>query len=533
MNKKEKFLPYFYGKTCFLKALRAPYMEKDSYFCNVIARIPYSNKAKVSKVCYEDKVPNIFLKRINVDKVKTIPLNLPNSVGFAPYYPSATKEWTSSIYAHYNNNHIKSLPVLDKNVVKLLKSYFNFYHISENWKERRITRFRRTSLNQVFISKAELKHTNSKVIINIDVYNLQKRVIINEIKSNLYFNFFFKDINLIIAKLGIIRKAIDIERRKEIKLYTFLKKLKKILFILIGNKLSRLIIKELNNLSYNKLKKLINKKLNLPKGLKKIILRCIRYNTLRNEKLKTLIIEKLELERKLANMPSFVMYYFNLCHLYCLKKWNAEYLSKLVKLIRIIYKKEVEINIVDLKYMYLNSYILTQAIALKLKDRDNRVWRVLRSCLGMVKIPYNNKFKEKSKGYKGQSLVDKIKKLNIDSITSCIYNSNAKQNNSYLGIFSTISGKQGWSFFVKNCLRNKVVNGVRLQATGRLTRRFKAQRAILKLTWKGGLKNIDSSYKGFSAVILRGHVKSNVQYTFAKSKNRIGAYGVKGWVSGK
>ena len=44
---------------------------------------------------------------------------------------------------------------------------------------------------------------------------------------------------------------------------------------------------------------------------------------------------------------------------------------------------------------------------------------------------------------------------------------------------------------------------------------------------------MDSSYKGLSAVMLRGHVKSNVQYTIINSKNRNGSFGVKGWVSGK
>jgi hypothetical protein len=33
--------------------------------------------------------------------------------------------------------------------------------------------------------------------------------------------------------------------------------------------------------------------------------------------------------------------------------------------------------------------------------------------------------------------------------------------------------------------------------------------------------------------MLRGHAKSNVQYSFISSKNRNGAYGVKGWVSSK
>jgi hypothetical protein len=33
--------------------------------------------------------------------------------------------------------------------------------------------------------------------------------------------------------------------------------------------------------------------------------------------------------------------------------------------------------------------------------------------------------------------------------------------------------------------------------------------------------------------MLRGFVKSNVQYTIIQSKNRNGAYGVKGWVGSK
>ena len=61
--------------------------------------------------------------------------------------------------------------------------------------------------------------------------------------------------------------------------------------------------------------------------------------------------------------------------------------------------------------------------------------------------------------------------------------------------------------------------GVRLEAKGRLTRRFTASRSVFKIKWKGSLKNIDSSYKGLSSVILRGHVKSNVQYSLVKFKN--------------
>jgi hypothetical protein len=53
------------------------------------------------------------------------------------------------------------------------------------------------------------------------------------------------------------------------------------------------------------------------------------------------------------------------------------------------------------------------------------------------------------------------------------------------------------------------------------------------MRYKGGLKNIVSSFRGWSAIMLRGIVKSNAQYSVISSKNTNGAYGVKGWISSK
>jgi hypothetical protein len=87
--------------------------------------------------------------------------------------------------------------------------------------------------------------------------------------------------------------------------------------------------------------------------------------------------------------------------------------------------------------------------------------------------------------------------------------------------------------YILNSLKHKNMGGVRLEAKGRLTRRFTASRSVFKIKWKGSLKNIDSSYKGLSSVMLRGHIKSNVQYSIINSKTRNGAFGLKGWISGK
>ena len=97
---------------------------------------------------------------------------------------------------------------------------------------------------------------------------------------------------------------------------------------------------------------------------------------------------------------------------------------------------------------------------------------------------------------------------------------NTMQNN----IVQTLSTTNS----VLDSINNKSITGIRLEATGRLTRRYVAARSIHKLRYKGNLKNLDSSYKGFSSVLLRGHAKSNVQYTKLKSKRKIGSFGLKG-----
>ena len=71
------------------------------------------------------------------------------------------------------------------------------------------------------------------------------------------------------------------------------------------------------------------------------------------------------------------------------------------------------------------------------------------------------------------------------------------------------------------------MGGARLIVKGRLTRRYRADRAVYKFKWKGGLKNIDSAFKGLSTVTYRGYMDSNVERSIFVSKRRIGSFGVK------
>jgi hypothetical protein len=72
------------------------------------------------------------------------------------------------------------------------------------------------------------------------------------------------------------------------------------------------------------------------------------------------------------------------------------------------------------------------------------------------------------------------------------------------------------------------VTGFRLEARGRLTKRYTASRSLLKVKYKGNLLNIDSSLKGLSSVLLKGNLNSNLQHTKLASKSRIGSFGIKG-----
>lgn len=77
------------------------------------------------------------------------------------------------------------------------------------------------------------------------------------------------------------------------------------------------------------------------------------------------------------------------------------------------------------------------------------------------------------------------------------------------------------------------MTGVRIEAAGRLTRRYTAARALYKFRYKGSLQNKDYSLIGddlktdLTTVMLRNYVKANSQHSFACSKRRVGAYGIK------
>ena len=319
--------------------------------------------------------------------------------------------------------------------------------------ERIPIRFRRLSTNKIFFSRAEVKHTSTKVNITLYVYNEQKRLILRKIRN-----------------------------------------------------IERILFPSMKGKSYS-----INDKLSLLKDI--------------NDK--PAAFQELEKEFML------IAYYKLLLSLNK-SKFEDILIKELKLIVEKIYSKKVEFNIVNLKTLYLNSDIFTEAVSQKLKNRKNKLLRVLTTSLKLVKIPGMNKARERY-GTDDENMLwlNKAKNLSITSVES--NDSTDVLNNTLLNIFpkDSINDNKHIRNTILNALKYKKVAGVRLEAKGRLTKRFTASRSLFKVKWKGTLKNIDSSYRGLSAVMLRGHVKSNLQYSLVNSKTRNGSFGLKGWISSK
>jgi hypothetical protein len=174
-------------------------------------------------------------------------------------------------------------------------------------------------------------------------------------------------------------------------------------------------------------------------------------------------------------------------------KFNYNYLQYLKTYLEKIYNKNVEFNLINLRYFYLNSDIFSESISLKIRKNRRKILKILNYLKRKVKIR---------------------NKKNLYQLTSNRLNINQDKNFLEKKVLSNI--------------RYKHVTGFRLEVSGRITRRYTASRSISKLKYKGNLLNIDSSYRGLSSVLLKGNLKSNIQHTKLKSKTRIGSFGIKG-----
>ena len=427
-------------------------------------------------------------------------------VGMIKYLPSFSKEWKNTIYS-FNKNTLKNIPVNDININKIIKGYFNLYFKDNKYTGSKyiLLKRRRNLLRRIHVSNAELKHTNNKAIITLYTINREKNVLKKK----------YLKINKRIGQRLIAKRYFLLYKNNIHKIYNILNKYKE-----AGvNNNERIFINDII-----RKKEFIKYKLQYLN--KFITLKNLYLKKVWGILLKNYARKYLRLLRKYDLLYSLNQYKFN----------NSIFLPILSNILNKIIGKNIEYNIINLKSVAYNTDLFTNALALKLRKKRINYMKNMFSILNRAYLPNVNTIKERSKGMihasmfhtsdnKDLKIISNIAHNNLSNLLDGIYSTNTKQN--HVNTAESIHNKIYDSVGYKN------MGGIRLEVKGRLTKRYRADRSIYSLKWKGGLKNIDSSFKGLSSVLFRGNSKSNVTYSIAKSKRRIGAFAVKGWIGGK
>lgn len=456
---------------------------------------PLSLKDSVSNIPAGDKVSDWkegtrILKTNVKNNSKLRPFNrIIGDVGKIQYFPAWSKEWRNSVY-HYNSNLIKNFPVYDINIYKIIKSYFNMFFNHQFLKYDYIRpKRRRLSFNKIFLARPEIKHTNSKAIITLYAFNREKFALLKKIQ--------------ILTKLT--KKIIEFVQRKNclLKIENIFFKFNMIFAILKNRNLLQDFYAYYSTLKISK----------------------IKAKEQANKWIKLIFKKELTLIRKYKFRLNLNKY-----------KFEDKLLYGLSNIIRKLYNKEIEFNIVNLKNIVFNTDLFTEISTLKIKKRNAKVVRIMNIMLNKANLPYLNRIQETGRLDNNVSLKlveNKYKTLNIRNILGTKFNLDKLLNKIFISINDKLLPQRGLYDMVFNSIKYKNMAGIRMEVKGRLTKRYRADRSVYKLRWKGGLKNIDSSFKGLSVRKNRGHLNPNVGYSIFASKRRIGAFAVKGWMAGK
>lgn len=384
------------------------------------------------------------------------------------HFPSSVREWNNSIYV-FNKNSLNLIPTTTLIVTNIIKSYFN-----------------------LFYKRLELKMRTKRLLLRLRRLSSHKYYISNggfkhtnnKVCINLYVFNRQKNNYLLSLKKSYLKTFLNKSNKKNRKI-NIIKRLRTINNIGIKavryvNRDKYLLIKALNTICNNR---------------KYNINRFKSFSQYTENFYKDLI-------KKSLKKIKMYFYYKQLLHINK-SKLNYTYLQYLKKHLENIYNKNVEFNLINLKRFYLNSDILSESITIKLTRNRRRMFKYMNNLKNKVKIMVKPKF---------LSYIPPVKpewdKVNLTS------DKLLKQN------------------YILNDLKYKDVTGFRIEAKGRLSRRFTASRSVSRDRNKGGILDIDSTYRNLSSVLLKGNLKSNTQYTKLSSKTRIGSFGIKGWVSG-
>jgi len=414
---------------------------------------------------------------------------LKDTVGESKYLPPASREWTNNVY-NYNLNNVKNYPVHNLNINTLIKGYFSMYF---NYKEFKGKRFRNKgiSLNRIFVSKAEVKHTNSKAIITIYVYNREKLIT--------------REISITLALLRKCMLKLHLNKSKFEEKFLF--KLSNYISKYYGKKVEFNII-NLKHISNNVdiFTEIFMLKVKSSKRVPLMVMRQL-LNKIKIKQVKNRLLER----GRVQNVVNF-------------------------DLVENKFKNKTLSNI-----LYLHQ---SNAFGASANPSVSGVSSGLGTTDGINKVL--NDFYLNSEESGGRTL-SASSQIMLNDQSKDFNRNNALESNSAaqnkISDFISVSGKDMDISMATDSLtirriilaniKYKETGGVKLEMKGRLTKRYRADRAIYKFKWKGGLKNIDSAFKGLRTVVYRGYMDANVEKSIFVSKRRIGSFAVKGWLSRK
>nr|QJQ35259.1 ribosomal protein S3 [Fusarium lactis] len=479
---------------------------------NVDKSFSFSLRSTPSKM----KIYNNNLKRSGAPKTILLKKKI-GDIGITKYLPSFSKEWKNTIYS-YNKNTLKNIPVNDLNINKIIKGYFNLYFKDHKYTGSKfiLLKRRRNLLRRIHVSNAEIKHTNNKAIITLYTLNREKNVLKKK----------YLKINKKISKKLIAKRYFLLYKKNIKKIYKILGEYKD-QYIFISD-----IIRKTKFIKYKL--EYLNKFIKL----KDLYLKKV-WGVILNQYAR----KYLKYLRKYDLLYSLNQYKFN----------RLVFLPILSNILNKIIGKKIEYNIINLKSVAYHTDLFTNALALKLRKRRINYINSMFSILNRAYLPNINTIKERSiiKGDKKMDLfqgkfkdlkiisnmnasnIPALQELEAPSLSKLLDGAYSSDVNIGGTVTSFTQGNENIHNTIYNSIGYKNMGGIRLEVKGRLTKRYRADRSVYSLKWKGGLKNVDSSFRGLSSVLFRGNSKSNVTYSIAKSKRRIGAFAVKGWIGGK
>ena len=527
-----------------------------------------------------------IIKNNKNNNYKIMPLNIKLSDYRSKYEAPVSKEWKNTVFSYYKNS-IKNITVNHLEINKIIISYFNLYFLPKFLYFKNMSKTRRASLlRRIYVSNVEIKQTNNKAIITLYIINTERKRMISryfklEVLKKIII--FFNQLTKFLTKEIYISNNNKINIKIWEKYKLFLKNIGRG----YGHQSVQKLIFNLSKIKYNlKIRPLIPffNKINDYKftifvwfyffEIKNIFFLELLYNLkfkyfinksyqeikLKNKlkelkkkfeewKIFILYLEKFYVKSKflktkdqntqILNINIFKIHYgihkkYTYPYKLFIKKLDRtySYLYKLNTFIMRILNKKIEFNIVSLKSFVYNSDIFTRLLSLKLRKRKYfSVFKGMHGIINNVRLPNINTIIERRilKKNKDYLLVDNKYKNNNLSSNKDLFNNfykNIQKNN--------ILKSKGIIFEqLLNSVKYKNIGGLKLEVKGRLTRRYRADKALYKLNWIGGLKNIESSYNKLSSILYRGYSKPNVSYSIFNSKRRVGAFAAKGWVSGK